>query len=126
MALVDTGAMDSFVDVGFAELNQLELKTKEVPQKVFGFDSMARVGVTKEWIGVLNVVDVEGVKSDMSATLGVTKLGGGHDVILGLPWMEANEVSLMMNKSGKWLEVGGCMVSAVVIDDDEVELAVVS
>lgn len=125
IALVDTGAMDSFIDVGFAESNQLQLRLKEVPQKIFGFDGMSGGGVTKEWNGVLNIVDVEGKKNDLKATLGVTKLSGGHNIILGLPWMEENELSLMMNRSGRWLDIGGCVVSAVVVEE-EIELDVVS
>jgi hypothetical protein len=64
------------------------LGSKELPQKVSGFNGGSSVLVDKEWVGQLVFPGVDALSLAAKATQGATRLGGNHDVILGLPWMK--------------------------------------
>jgi transposase InsO family protein len=91
MALVDSGAGDSFINDNFVRSKNLTLSNLSLPFACRSFDgSPASSGdVTQCWTGRIAVSDFLNHSVVSSTSLHVISLST-VDVILGLPWLKAN------------------------------------
>ena len=104
--MLDTGASEeAFLDQEFAQAHSIPLTPLAQPRELLGFDGLpASTGpVTHTAEQYFNI---PGHPKPILTTFHVTKLPG-WDLIIGLPWMQRNEVNLHLRPEGNSISFGG-------------------
>lgn len=118
-ALLDTGAMDSFVTKQVARCLNLITNDLPCPLTCSGFDSTPGGElVTKAWRGVGRLTNGVEDSDNLDFDLKVNDIGH-YDVILGLPWLNSHQAIIHCGAEGRGVEIG----SLVVFCDNNVSLS---
>ena len=103
--MLDTGASEeAFLDQDFAQSSQIPLTPLAHPRELLGFDGLpAATGPVTHTAEEL--LHIPGHPVPILTKFHVTKLPG-WDLIIGLPWMQRNEVNLHLRSEGNMLSFG--------------------
>lgn len=108
--LLDTGAMDSFVNKRIANCYNLITNDLPSPLTCSGFDGTPGGElVTRAWRGVGRLTDGMEDSDDLDFDLKVNNIGN-YDVILGLPWLNSHRAIMHCGAEGRGIEIGSLVV----------------
>lgn len=109
-ALIDTGAMDSFIHKRVVQRFKLITDKLLVPLTCSGFDGTPGGElVTDAWNGVGRLTNGVDDSDDLDLGLKVNDIGN-YDVILGLPWLDAHHAVVHCGTEGRGVEIGSLVV----------------